>query len=60
MSIENKEQIKKEIAAVMNKHCVDNELNTPDFILADFLWSCLLSYGATKANTEDWMEKDNE
>ena len=36
----------KEISAVINKNSRENESDTPDFILAEYLVSCLESYEA--------------
>ena len=30
-----------ELSVLLNKHSIDSEVNTPDFILAQYLLSCL-------------------
>lgn len=40
----NKESFKKELAVLINQHSLENESNTPDFILADYLVKCLETY----------------
>lgn len=43
-----------ELEALINKHSIDNELNTPDFILASFLNGCLNTFNAAVRRREDW------
>ena len=41
-----------DLASVANRHSLENESDTPDFILARFMRDCLLAFGkATVANT---------
>jgi len=35
---------KKELTELINKHSLENESNTPDWILAQYLDRCLISY----------------
>ena len=35
---------KKELAELINKHSVDSDSNTPDWVLAEYFISCLISY----------------
>lgn len=37
-------EFKKELEQLINRHSIDNDLNTADFILADYLNSCLYIY----------------
>ncbi len=34
----------EELKDLINKHSIENHSNTPDFILAQFMFNCLLSY----------------
>jgi hypothetical protein len=44
---------RKELEAVINRHSRENGSNTPDFILAEFLIGCLVSFDrATRSRTE--------
>lgn len=38
------EDLQKELSTLLNRYGVDNRLNTPDYILADYLINCLNSY----------------
>lgn len=51
------EQIKQEIAAVLNKHSRENASNTPNFILADVMWKALLAYEEASRRREQWYFK---
>lgn len=42
----------KEVAALINRGCMENESDTPDFILAEYLCDCLEAFNrATKLRT---------
>ena len=45
MSEVEKEQrqarFRDDLQSVLNRHCMENESNTPDYILADYLIECL-------------------
>lgn len=43
-----------EIAALINKHSLENESNTPDFILAAYLQSCLDVFTLAIQTREKW------
>jgi hypothetical protein len=46
------EAFKKDVAALLNRHNFDTYSNTPDFILAEYLTDCLLSYGSSVKNRD--------
>lgn len=46
--------LREEIAAVLNKKCVENESNTPDFILAAYLIECLESFETAIKRRDKW------
>lgn len=50
--------MKYELAALLNKMSAENASNTPDFILANYLISCLAAF-ETAVNTREnwWSEK---
>jgi hypothetical protein len=37
-------EFERELKNLINKHCMENLSNTPDYILAKFLNSCLISF----------------
>lgn len=44
MTPTNKEQIIKELSEVINRNSLELESNTPDFILAEYLYYCWESF----------------
>lgn len=63
---QKREEIVKAFAEIINKHSLENDSNTPDFILAEYLWDCLMSanilIGARSVwyNTDNKIEKENQ
>lgn len=53
----NIEAFKKDLTALINQHCLENESNTPDFILADYLVHCLEAFHACSLHRERWYGK---
>lgn len=43
-----------ELEALINKHSVENESDTPDFILAKYLGRCLDNWNETVAARDKW------
>ena len=43
-----------EIRAAINRCSRENVSNTPDFLLAEFLLSCLVAFETTSMRREDW------
>lgn len=48
------DELRRELARVLNVHDVDNLANTPDFVLADYLVGCLAAYTAAKECNDEW------
>jgi hypothetical protein len=48
------ERLVQDIAAVLNRHNAEIGSDTPDFILAAFLVSCLMSFDAGVKARSDW------
>lgn len=46
--------LRTDLAAVLNKHGAESLSGTPDFILADYLMTCLQAYGSTVSRTTAW------
>jgi hypothetical protein len=44
----------KELEAVINKHSIENESDTPDFLLATYLSGCLENYAKVVKARDDW------
>ena len=49
------EEFKKELEILINKNGIDNECNTPDYILAEYLTSCLEAYRDTVRSRDTWF-----
>ena len=49
---------RKELAALINKHSLENESNTPDFILADYLDKCLYAFDSATRDRTKWYKPE--
>jgi len=54
----NRDKVVKELAEVLNRNCVENESNTADFILAEYLYDCLEAYKKIHDRNEKWYGKE--
>jgi hypothetical protein len=45
--------------ALINKHSMENESNTPDFILAQHLMMCLSSFEMSVNRRDEWYGVDH-
>ena len=53
--MENLEQsLTKELTSVINRHSVENGSNTPDYILAEYILSCLEVFDRAVNSRADW------
>ena len=50
--------LEQEIETLLNKNCIDNDTDTPDFILAKYLMNCLEVYKETVAARDKWFGFD--
>jgi len=48
----------EELKSVINRHSRENNSNTPDFILAQYLESCLLAFEIATQQRETWYGRD--
>lgn len=46
--------LEKELSALLNKHSVENDSNTPDFVLATYLLNCLKAFGEAIKRRDSW------
>lgn len=49
----------KELMSLLNRHSKENESNTPDFILAEYLIGCLKAFNESVNNRQIWYKSDN-
>ncbi len=50
----NKSQLRTDIEMAINRNSAENGSNTPDFILAEYLVSCLEAYDKAVHARSDW------
>ena len=48
----------KELAALINRHSKENESNTPDWVLAQYLSACLAAFTIATQQRETWYGRD--
>ncbi len=48
------QEFQTELTTLLNRHSIDNETNTPDYILAEFLVNQLRTWTTSLLNTVDW------
>lgn len=44
----------QELESLLNRHSIENDSNTPDFILAQYLLACLDAYNTALINRARW------
>lgn len=54
MDIKRETDLEATIAALLNSACAENESDTPDFILANYLIGCLTNFNKTVKARENW------
>ena len=52
------DSLRQEIASALNRHCCENESNTPDFLLAEFLLGCLRAWDDATRKRERWYGRN--
>ena len=50
----------KELENVINRYCMENGSNTPDFILATYLVNCLKTFNKISRRREKWYGKSSK
>ena len=53
-------EFRKELEETINKHSCENESDTPDFILADYLQDCLKAFDSAVRNRERWYGREHK
>ena len=51
---EERKGFEYELQALLNSHCKENDSNTPDFILANYITRCLETFTVTTRERERW------
>jgi hypothetical protein len=47
-------ELQEELRSLLNRHCQENESDTSDFILAEYLLDCLKSYNKAVKRRDKW------
>ena len=51
-------EFKKELEVLINKYSIENDSNTPDYILANYLFSCLEAYNKSVKSRDKWLSNE--
>jgi len=51
-----KSKFRKELEDLINKHSIENETNTPDYILSEYLMNCLQAFNNAVNERIDWYQ----
>jgi hypothetical protein len=54
ISIVNKDPFVNDLQDLINRHSIENESSTPDFILAEYMQSCLKAFEIASLSREKW------
>lgn len=54
----NIEAFTKDLEHLINYHSLENLSNTPDFIIAEYLTTCLLNYNDAVTKRDKWFNVD--
>jgi hypothetical protein len=53
------ESFESGLRSLINRHSKENESNTPDFILAQYMLACLAAFNAAVQHRDAWHGRDN-
>ena len=48
------EEFSKELISLINRHSMENQNDTPDWILADYIMNCLYTFTVASKKRDDW------
>lgn len=60
LQIHNRGLFRTKLAELINEHSLENESDTPDFILAEYLTICLETFGHTVNQREQWYGRKTD
>lgn len=58
MEKNKKSEFRKSIEGLINRNSLENESDTPDFILAEYLVDCLIAFDKAVNKREKWYNKN--
>lgn len=56
----NEQAFQKDLEDLINRHCMENGSDTPDFMLAEYLMDCLRNFNAVTAKRTAWYKPAKE
>jgi hypothetical protein len=56
----NKDEFRKDLEGLINRHSMENGSNTPDFMLSSYLVACLLAFDEITKARDKWYRGDND
>jgi hypothetical protein len=54
--VELRSEFEKELVGLINTYCIENESDTPDFILTEYIMGCLDNYAKTTRARDKWFD----
>jgi hypothetical protein len=51
---ERQERFRRDLVAVLNRHCKENDSDTPDWILADYIIGCMNAWNNSSRMRDKW------
>lgn len=57
-AVDRKAEFRRELASLLNRYSMENESNTPDYMLADYLIECLRALDRTIRTREQWYGRN--
>ena len=51
-------KFEKELRELINRNSMENQSNTPDYILAQYMHACLLAFTTAVQQRETWYGRD--
>jgi hypothetical protein len=55
--LKDRPRIIREFASVINRNSLERDSNTPDYILAEYLVTCLENWNTTAKDRIEWWDK---
>lgn len=56
----NKTIFRKQLERILNIYSIENMSNTPDFILAEYLWDCLTAFDNALEKRNKWFNHEEK
>ena len=56
--IDHRAAFRKDLTALLNRYSKENDSNTPDYILADYVLNCMSAYNLSVQRRDIWNGSD--